>query len=158
MSSKKVEPRKISKAEINFREAFERLKIGKTDILPKGTPLSQNNVAKETGVDPSALRRTRFPELVAEIQAWIEEHKEDHRQKTPRQMMLGQRSRNRDLNEQIKALKEQRDNALSILVDAQRSIVELTLENERLKARLPALNVSRLGFDTSEGLSDIVDS
>ncbi len=34
--------RKISKAELKFREAFERLKAGKTDILPKGTPLSQN--------------------------------------------------------------------------------------------------------------------
>ena len=72
MSSKAIEPRKVSKAELKFREAFERLKVGKPDILPKGTPLSQNNVAKEAGVDPSALRRARFPELVADIQAWIE--------------------------------------------------------------------------------------
>ena len=144
MSSTEVKPRKLSKAEIKFREAFERLKVGKPNILPKGTMLSQNNVAKETGVDPSALRRTRFPELVAEIQAWIEENKEDLVQKTPRQMVLAQRSRNRDLNEQIKALKEQRDNALSTLIDAQRSIVELTLENEKLKARVPAINASRL--------------
>jgi len=144
MSSTEVKPRKLSKAEIKFREAFERLKVGKPNILPKGTLLSQNNVAKETGVDPSALRRTRFPELVAEIQAWIEENKEDLVQKTPRQMVLAQRSRNRDLNEQIKALKEQRDNALSTLIDAQRSIVELTLENEKLKARVPAINASRL--------------
>lgn len=144
MSSTEVKPRKLSKAEIKFREAFERLKVGKPNILPKGTVLSQNNVAKETGVDPSALRRTRFPELVAEIQAWIEENKEDLVQKTPRQMVLAQRSRNRDLNEQIKALKEQRDNALSTLIDAQRSIVELTLENEKLKARVPAINASRL--------------
>lgn len=144
MSSTEVKPRKLSKAEIKFREAFERLKVGKPNILPKGTVLSQNNVAKETGVDPSALRRTRFPELVAEIQAWIEENKEDLVQKTPRQMVLAQRSRNRDLNEQIKALKEQRDNALSTLIDAQRSIVELTLENEKLKARVPVINASRL--------------
>jgi len=144
MSSTKVKTRKLSKAEIKFREAFERLKVGKPNILPKGTILSQNNVAKETGVDPSALRRTRFPELVAEIQDWIEENKEDLVQKTPRQMVLAQRSRNRDLNEQIKALKEQRDNALSTLIDAQRSIVELTLENEKLKARVPVINASRL--------------
>ena len=144
MSSTEVKTRKLSKAEIKFREAFERLKVGKPNILPKGTMLSQNNVAKETGVDPSALRRTRFPELVAAIQAWIEENKEDLVQKTPRQMVLAQRSRNRDLNEQIKALKEQRDNALSTLIDAQRSIVELTLENEKLKARVPAINASRL--------------
>ena len=101
MSSKAIEPRKVSKAELKFREAFERLKVGKPDILPKGTPLSQNNVAKEAGVDPSALRRARFPELVADIQAWIESHKDEAPQKSPRQMVLAQRSRNRDLQEKV---------------------------------------------------------
>src|SRR5690554_2541860 len=83
MSSKVTEPRKVSKAELKFREAFERLKAGKPDILPKGTPLSQNNVAKEAGVDPSALRRARFPELVADIQSWIETHKGESPPKIP---------------------------------------------------------------------------
>lgn len=141
MSSKTVEPRKTSKAGLKFREAFERLKCGKPDLLPKGTPLSQNNVAKEAGVDPSALRRSRFPELVAEIQAWIENHKEESPQKSPRQMMLSQRSRNRDLQEQKRALEEQRDKALGRLLDAQERILELTFENQRLRSRLPESNV-----------------
>lgn len=141
MSSKAIEPRKVSKAELKFREAFERLKVGKPDILPKGTPLSQNNVAKEAGVDPSALRRARFPELVADIQAWVESHKGEAPQKSPRQMMLAQRSRNRDLKEKVKALEEQRDKALGQLLDAQSRILELTLENQRLQAQRPASNV-----------------
>ncbi|CAB5682865.1 hypothetical protein EX227_15685 [Providencia rettgeri] len=141
MLSKAIEPRKVSKAELKFREAFERLKVGKPDILPKGTPLSQNNVAKEAGVDPSALRRARFPELVADIQAWIESHKDEAAQKSPRQMMLAQRSRNRDLLEKVKVLEEQRDKALGQLLDAQFRILELTLENQRLQAQLPASNV-----------------
>ena len=58
--------------------------------------------------------------------------------------MLAQRSRNRDLREQIVSLKEQRDKALSMLVETQREIVELTLKNERLKARLPVINVTKL--------------
>jgi len=107
----------------------------------KGTPLSQNNVAKEAGVDPSALRRARFPELVADIQAWIESHKDETPPKSPRQMMLAQRSRNRDLQEKVKALEEQRDKALGQLLDAQSRILELTLENQRLQAQLPASNV-----------------
>lgn len=144
MSSKSTEPRKVSKAELKFREAFERLKVGKPDILPKGTPLSQNNVAKEAGVDPSALRRARFPELVADIQAWIEAHKDEAPQKSPRQMMLAQRSRNRDLQEKSKALEEQRDNALGQLLDAQARILELTLENQRLRSQLPESNVRHL--------------
>lgn len=141
MSSKSVETRKISKAELKFRDAFERLKAGKPDILPKGTPLSQNNVAKEAGVDPSALRRARFPELVADIQAWIEDHKDETPQKSPRQMVLAQRSRNRDLQEKVKVLEEQRDKALGQLLDAQSRILELTLENQRLRAQLPESNV-----------------
>lgn len=144
MSSKTVEPKKVSKAELKFRDAFERLKQGKPDILPKGTPLSQNNVAKEAGVDPSALRRARFPELVAEIQEWIEAHKDEKTTKTPRQMMLAQRSRNRDLKEKYKSLEEQRDKALSQLLDAQACILELTLENQRLRAQLPQSNVRHL--------------
>lgn len=141
MPSKTVEPRKISKAELKFRDAFERLKAGKPDILPKGTPLSQNNVAKEAGVDPSALRRARFPELVADIQAGIEANKDETPQISPRQMMLAQRSRNRDLQEKLKALEEQRDKALAHLLDAQSRILELTLENQRLRAQQPESNV-----------------
>ncbi|PHM24805.1 hypothetical protein [Xenorhabdus budapestensis] len=141
MSSKAINPRKISKAELKFREAFERLKSGKVEILPKGTPLSQNNVAKEAGVDPSALRRARFPELVAEIQTWIEANRDSPVQKSPRQMMLAQRSRNRDLQEKVRALEEQRDNALSQLLDAQLHILDLTLENQRLRAQVPESNI-----------------
>ena len=144
MSLKTVEPKKISKAELKFRDAFERLKLGKPDILPKGTPLSQNNVAKEAGVDPSALRRARFPELVADIQAWIETHKDESPQKSPRQMLLAQRSRNRDLQEKSQALEEQRDKALGQLLDAQARILELTLENQRLRAQLPESNIRYL--------------
>jgi len=144
MSSKAAKPMRISKAELKFRDAFERLKLGKPDILPKGTPLSQNNVAKEAGVDPSALRRTRFPELVSEIQDWIVAHKDEQTQISPRQMMLAQRSRNRDLKEKYKALEEQRDRALGQLLDAQARILEITLENQRLRAQLPESNVRPL--------------
>ncbi|BDX01290.1 hypothetical protein MACH16_04880 [Marinomonas pontica] len=144
MSSKTLEPKKISKAELKFRDAFERLKLGKPDIVPKGTPLSQNNVAKEAGVDPSALRRARFPELVSEIQDWIETHKDEQTHKSSRQMMLAQRSRNRDLKEKYKSLEEQRDKALSQLLDAQTCILELTLENQRLRAQLPSSKVTHL--------------
>jgi hypothetical protein len=141
MSSKPTEPRKMSKAELKFREAFDRLKYDKPDVLPKGTKLSQNNVAKEAGVDPSALRRSRFPLLVEEIQAWLEEHKEQQLQTSPRQMMLAQRTRNRNMRERLDALERQRDDALSRLVDAHARIVELTLENQRLRLRLPSIEV-----------------
>jgi hypothetical protein len=144
MSSETVEQNKVSKAELKFRDAFERLKLGKPDIVPKGTPLSQNNVAKEAGVDPSALRKARFPELVLEIKEWVNTHKDDQGQKSPRQMVLAQRSRNRGLKERIDVLEKQRDEALSKLLDAHSIIVELTFEHDRLRSQLPKNNVSKL--------------
>lgn len=61
----------MGNAELGFRAAFERLKAGNTLILPLGSPVSQNNIAKEAGKDPSALRKSRYPVLIAEIQAWV---------------------------------------------------------------------------------------
>lgn len=61
----------MSKAELDFSAACERLKSGNTLILPPGSPVSQNNVAKEAGRDPSALRKSRYPKLIADIQAWV---------------------------------------------------------------------------------------
>lgn len=98
-------------------------------------------MTKEAGVDPSALRRTRFPELVSEIQEWVESNKGDQTQKSPRQIMLAQRSRNRGLKEKNHALEEQRDIAMGKLLDAQARIVELTLENQRLRAQLPESSI-----------------
>jgi hypothetical protein len=106
--------------------------------------LSQNNVAKEAGVDPSALRRSRFPELVTEIKTWIETTKEDDIQKSPRQMMLAQRTRSRELRERIKSLEEQRDEAFSKLVYAQSIIVSLTSENERLRSQFSSASIHKL--------------
>ena len=64
----------MSKAELQFYEAFIRLKNNKPNILPKGTKVSQNNVAKEAGVDPSALRKSRYPNLISEIQEWMDQN------------------------------------------------------------------------------------
>lgn len=128
-------------AESAFREAFDRLKRGKPDRLPKGTSISQNNVAKEAGCDPSALRKARYPSLIAEIQRWITEHAPDAPQ-SPRQTILAQRGRNRSLREKIEALKAERDHALSLLVEADAKILDLTMENIRLQSHLPPSNVT----------------
>ena len=57
----------MSNAEQLYRDAFLRLKQGKPLRLKKGAPVTQNNVAKEAGRDPSALKKSRFPELIREI-------------------------------------------------------------------------------------------
>lgn len=131
-----------SRAEAKFRDAFERLKRGKPTILAKGTIVSQNNVAREAGVDPSALRRVRFPVLVAEIQKWIEKTVKESPSK--RRTEMSRRAKNRGLREQLEVSRAERDDALSKLVDAEATIVDLVTENRRLRAQLPPQKVTPL--------------
>ena len=129
------------RAEERFRDALERLKQGKPVLLAKGTCVSQNNVAKEAGCDPSALRKSRYPSLIAEIQQWLQEHSAT-KPESVRQKTLAHRRRNRSLREKIKELKVQRDHAISLLVEADARILDLAMENARLIALQPKSNVT----------------
>lgn len=131
----------MSGAEKAFREAFDRLKRGMPERLPPRTIVSQNNVAKEADRDPSALRKSRYPELVREIQGWIA----DRGPASPaRQSHASQRRRNRSLQQKIKDLIAQRDHVASLLVEADAKILDLVMEVERLRASLPPSNVVQM--------------
>ncbi|CAI1558969.1 Uncharacterised protein [Serratia proteamaculans] len=123
-----------------YRAAFERLKSNKPERLPKGTPVSQNNVAKEADRDPSALKKTRFPLLIAEIQTYVESHAE----KLPlsvRQVSLLARKKNRGFRERIEAIEQQRDHLASLLSEADATILELYDRIAELERQLPDSNV-----------------
>lgn len=130
------EPDHLS-AEDRFREAFERLKADKPTLLKRETPVSQNNVAKEAGCDPSALRKARFPSLIREIQAYVELHRQERLSK--RQERIKQRMRRADLQVRIAQLSAERDEAQSKLASAHRRIVELNLHVKALKEKLDEL-------------------
>lgn len=130
-------------AEQRFRAAFERLKQGKPERLSKGTPVSQNNVAKEADCDPSALRKTRFPSLIAEIQHYVESHKEEVPE-SQRQQMLKRRRRNRETKEMIGDLKQQRDVVAGMLADANLLIVDLTEELADVRRKLEEIKPSNV--------------
>jgi hypothetical protein len=125
-------------AEANFRQAFERLKAAAPKVLPPGAPVSQNNVAKEAGCDPSALRKSRFPGLVEEIQAYLAKPGNE-RPPSERQRLLKARQRSRTARETIADLKAQRDAAASMLVEANARIGILTCRVRDLDARLEDL-------------------
>lgn len=122
-------------AETAFREAFDRLKAGTSIRLPNPSAVTQNNVAKEAGCDPSALRKSRYPSLIAEIQHWIEAHS-SAQPLSNRQRKRADRSERRSLRTKAEDLKIQRDLAYSLLAEADARIVELTLDNARLSSRL----------------------
>ena len=116
-------------AEANFREAFERLKASMPKNLPLGTPVSQNNVAKEAGRDPSALKKDRFPALVEEIQAYVEAHSKE-RPTSEQARLRKARQVSRSKSETIADLKAQRDAVASLLVEA---TAQLGIVTRRLK-------------------------
>ncbi|MCD6706762.1 MAG: hypothetical protein LT080_09975 [Thiobacillus sp.] len=122
-------------AEANFREAFERLKISAPKILPAGAQVSQNNIAKEAGCDPSALRKSRFPSLVAEIQNYVAAHGGE-RPESERQRLLKQRQRNRTARETIADLKKQHNAAAGLNVEANARIAILTRKLSDAEARI----------------------
>lgn len=125
-------------AEAAFRNAFKRLKQSRPERLPEGTPVSQNNVAREAGRHPSALRPERYPRLISEIQRWMRDHPVQG-PLSERQTTLAKRSKNRDLKARIDEIRSQRDHAVSLLVEADTKIVELTLEVADLQAKLERL-------------------
>lgn len=144
-----MRPDQAPNAEQRFRDAFERLKLGVPKVLPKGTHVSQNNVAKEAGCDPSALRKSRFPLLVIAIQEWVDAHKGEQAP-SERQRLLKQRRKNRDTKATIADLKEQRDTVAGLLADADRKIVELSEKVADLEAKLDELRPSAKVLDLSK--------
>lgn len=149
MATSTEQPDLAHSAEQRFHAAFERLKLGAPKVLPKGTHVSQNNVAKEAGCDPSALRKARFPLLVIAIQEWVEAHKGEPFT-SERQRLLKLRRKNRDTRETIVDLKKQRDSVAGLLADADLRIVELSEKVADLQAKLDQLQPSARVLDLSK--------
>lgn len=132
-------------AEAAFREAFERLKRGAPILLPKDTGVSQNNVAREAGCDPTALRKSRYPTLVAEIQHWVSQH-EIEAQPSERQKTLKRQAYKRIQKEEIAALETQRDHCLTLLIEANATILEYSSQIADLRAQLESIRPSAKVF------------
>ncbi len=116
-------------AEQEFRDAFDRLKKGKTMRLPLGAAVTQNNVAREAGRDPSALKKDRYPLLILEVQAYItskSEEKSDGKRTTD--------NRARTDKKKIADYRNQIDRLNSIVAAQNSTIEELLDEVERLKS------------------------
>jgi hypothetical protein len=107
-------------------------------VLPIGSAVSQNNVAREAGLDPTALKKARYPTLVAEIQQWVSEQPKDSAP-SQRQVRIAARDRNRSLKERLVAFQKQRDCAQSLLVEADATILDLHRQLVKLQARVDEL-------------------
>ena len=126
-----------------YRDAFERLKLNRPQLLPKGTPVTQNNVAKEAGSDPSALKKSRFPSLIAEIKTYVEQHA-GVRPPSLNKVNLLARQKSRALRDRIEQVARQRDQLASLLSEADAKIIELYDRIAELEGQLPASNIISL--------------
>ena len=127
-------PDEPSSAEQRFRQAFERLKAGQPKVLERGKEITQNNIAREAGCDPSALRKARFPVLIREIQAYVELHQDATPSK--RQAELKRRKSRRSLKDRLVDSVRQRDAAQSLLASANLRIIELSEQVRSLQEQL----------------------
>lgn len=134
-----------------YREAFERLKLDSPEILPKGTPVTQNNVAKEAGSDPSALKKSRFPTLIAEIKVYVQQQAE-MKPSSANQINRLARQKSRDLRDRIRQVALQRDQLASLLSEADAKILELYDRIAELERELPESKVISLEHRTSKRL------
>ncbi|OIN69512.1 hypothetical protein BL247_21955 [Ralstonia solanacearum] len=131
------QPVEAQSAEMRFRQAFERLKSGEPKVVETGAAVTQNNVAREAGCDPSALKKARFPVLIREIQAYVELHKgEDH---LAAQKAKRRRVAKRSLEERLEDAIRQRDEVQSVLASANHRIVELTEQVQSLQRKVDEL-------------------
>ncbi|MNJ26271.1 hypothetical protein D3C77_207420 [compost metagenome] len=138
-------------AEQRFRQAFERLKANAPQILKRGSQVSQNNVAREAECDPSALRKSRFPSLIREIQAYVEISSAERPSK--RKAQRRQRELRSDLRIRLNVVTAQRDIAQSQLISAQQRVLELTSElllvKEQLAILQPVIDLKRRPLPTT---------
>lgn len=119
----------MTKAESSFQEAFERLKSNTPINVPKGTKVTQNNVAKEAGKHPTALKKDRFPILVLEIQDYLKQQEIDGDIIIKKKLLR----RKRTLEEKLADYKKQRDKLASICEAQAQMIEDLRDENSDLR-------------------------
>lgn len=109
----------VGEAEKDLRKAFDRLKANNPINVPKGTKVSQNNVAREAGKHPTALKKDRYPLLVLEIQDYLKQQEIDKDVLEKKKQMRKQRT----LKQQLADCKKQRDR-LSSICEAQYQYIE----------------------------------
>ena len=128
----------MSKAEEMFREAFNRLKTNTPVNVPKDTKISQNNVAKEAGKHPTALKKDRFPLLVLQIQDYLKQQEIDNDILTKKKQLRKQRT----LEQRLSDCKKQRDKLASICEAQIQHIEQLQNDVSELEKRTKKLTLS----------------
>ncbi len=119
-------------AEHRYRMAFDRLKAGRPEVLPVGSPVTQNNVAREAGKkDPSCFKSNRYPILVAEIQSYVRAQNDSQQIKCKQAKKSANK---RSLKKQLQDCKAERDKLQSLVASYEDLVQQLEAEINESKS------------------------
>ncbi|MBH1494018.1 hypothetical protein JY423_02140 [Stenotrophomonas maltophilia] len=130
-----VTPSSKVTAESKFRAALARIIDGSALNVERNAQITQNNVAREAGVDPSALRASRYPALVMEIRDLAGMARADvgsmgHKPHRPRS------EERRNEKQRYQDMKRQRDHAAALLASADSEVLRLMLRVRDLERHI----------------------
>ncbi|EOG3619010.1 hypothetical protein G7017_11040 [Pseudomonas fulva] len=119
-------------AEEEYRKAFKRIIEGKPIRISKHAKLTLANIAREAGNDPSALKKSRYPTFIAEVEEYNSSPsptvKRSDRSLTAQ--LTAARAENNALRERCTELAAERDIAHSKVLNLQLALIEKCQELE----------------------------
>lgn len=119
-------------AEEEYRRAFRRIVEGKTIRISKNAKLTLASIAREAGKDPSALKKSRYPTFIAEVEEYnsspVATVKRADRSLTAQ--LKAARAENDVLRKQYTELAAERDLAHSKVLNLQQAFIVKCLELE----------------------------
>lgn len=120
-------------AEVEYRKAFNRIIEGKAVRVGKTASPTLANIAREAGKDPSALKKSRYPGFIGEVEAFnqVSSSVKDETDRSLTAQLKSARQENKRLREEYELLSIERDLSHSRVLNLQQAIVELSFEIER---------------------------
>jgi len=115
-------------AEIEYRKAFRRIVEGKAMRVDKMAPPNLANIAREAGKDPSALKKSRYPIFISEVESFNNNVSSagERIDRSLSAQLKAARSENRKLRESYEQLTIERDESHSRVLNLQLALVEMS--------------------------------
>lgn len=141
-------------AEQEYRDAFERIITGCPIRIPVGSLPTLANIAREAGRDPSALKKSRYPAFVRDV----EQHNEivaslsGSRDRSLSAQLSGARQENRELCRDKEQLAIEKYKLQSDCLNLQGALLAAALELSEYKPKSNVLSFeakSRSKFNSS---------
>ncbi|KIY40750.1 hypothetical protein TZ03_11455 [Pseudomonas sp. 10-1B] len=115
-------------AEFEYRKAFRRIVEGKALRVGKMAPPNLANIAREAGKDPSALKKSRYPIFISEVESFNNNVNSagERIDRSLSTQLKAARSENKKLRESYEQLTIERDESHSRVLNLQLALVEMS--------------------------------